>query len=138
MASRQQQAADAELQLTCEAQGVSQFAACGQGTGLTGQGPVYQVRLADSATTRQLLPAPRLRPQRQGPLVTADRVRGAGPVPGQTAGASRLRGGEGPVRAQRRADRAVARPARTRELPPGVRTEVWLMEGLVIAIDLPR
>jgi len=33
--------------LTCEAQGVRQFADCGQGTGLTGQGPVYQVRLAE-------------------------------------------------------------------------------------------
>ena len=47
MAYWQQQAADTELQVTCEAQGVSQFADCGQGTGLTGQGSVYQVRLAE-------------------------------------------------------------------------------------------
>ena len=33
--------------MTCEAQGVSQFAGCAQGTGLTGQGPVYAVRLAE-------------------------------------------------------------------------------------------
>ena len=53
----------AELQVTCEAQGVSQFAGCGQGTGLTGQGPVTRSGSPNSAKTRQLSPAPRPRPQ---------------------------------------------------------------------------
>src|SRR6185437_5911137 len=47
MAYWQQQVADAKIHVTCEAQGVSQFAGCGRGTGLTGQGPVYKVRLAE-------------------------------------------------------------------------------------------
>ena len=46
VATWQQKVASTELQVTCEAQGVSQFAGCAQGTGLTGQGPVYAVRLA--------------------------------------------------------------------------------------------
>ena len=116
----QQQVANAEFQVTCEAQGVSQFAGCGQGTGLTGQGPVYQVRLADLRKDQAALdPRPGSGHGHQGPPVTADRVRADGPVPGGTAGASRLRGGEGPVPARRRADRALAGPGRTRERLPG-------------------
>ena len=115
----QQRVANDELQVTCEAQGVSQFAGCGQGTGLTGQGPVYQVRLAelrkDQAALARAQAQATATKTRLSPQIA---VRADGPVPGETAGASRLRGGEGPVRAQRRADRALARPGRTRELLP--------------------
>ena len=38
----QQQVAGAKIRVTCEAQGISQFAGCRQGTGLTGQGAVYR------------------------------------------------------------------------------------------------
>ena len=134
----QQQVANAEFQVTCEAQGVSQFAGCGQGTGLTGQGPVYQVRLADLRKDQAAL----ARAQAQATATKARlspqiAIRADGPVPGGTAGASRLRGGEGPVRSTD--DGLIARWRALGELEnasPGVRTEVWLLEGLIIAIDL--
>ena len=97
----QQQVADAEIQVTCEAQGVSQFAGCGQGTGLTGQGPVYQVRLAelskDQAALARALAQAAATKTRLSPQIGSAQT---GLLRGETARANRLRGGEGPVRAQ--------------------------------------
>jgi hypothetical protein len=137
VASRQQQAAGAELQLTCEAQGVSQFAGCGQGTGLTGQGPVYQVRLAELRKDQAAL----ARAQAQA---TATKAGLSPQIASAQTGLSR-------AEQQEQADYAAAKAryghnygliARWRALrelensSPGVRTEVWLLEGLIIAIDL--
>ena len=133
----QQQAADTELQLTCEAQGVSQFADCGQGTGLTGQGPVYQVRLAELRNDQAAL----ARAQAQA---TATKARLSPQIASAQTGLSRAKQQEQADYAAAKAryehnDGLIARWRALRELEnssPGVRTEVWLMEGLIIAIDL--
>ena len=133
----QQQVANAEFQVTCEAQGVSQFAGCGHGTGLTGQGPVYQVRLAALREDQADL----TRAQDQA---TATKARLSPQIGSAQTGLSR-------AERQEQADYAAAKAryqqddgliARWRALGQlengsrGVRTEVWLLEGLIIAIDL--
>lgn len=133
----QQQAANDELQVTCEAQGVSQFAGCGQGTGLMGQGPVYRVRLAklrnDQAALAQAQAQATAIKSRLSPQITSAQT------------------GISQAKRQEQADYAAAKAryeqddgliARWRALGElenafhGVRTEVWLLEGLIIAIDL--
>lgn len=133
----QQKAADAELQLTCEANGVSQFADCGQGTGLAGQGPVYHVRLAELRNDQASL----VRAQSQAGAVNAR----LSPQITSAQAALSL------VQQQARSDYAnaqaryakddglIARWQALGELEAssrGVRAEVWLLEGLIIAIDL--
>ncbi len=133
----QQQVAGAKIQVTCEAQGISQFAGCGQGTGQTGQGPMYQVRLVELSQDQADL----VRAQAQA---TATKTRLAPQIGSAQTGLSR-------AKQQEQADYAAAKAryeqddgliARWRALgqlenaSQGVRTEVWLLEGLIIAIDL--
>ena len=133
----QQQVAGAKIQVTCEAQGISQVAGCGQGTGQTGQGPMYQVRLAELSQDQADL----VRAQAQA---TATKTRLAPQIGSAQTGLSR-------AKQQEQADYAAAKAryeqddgliARWRALgqlenaSQGVRTEVWLLEGLIIAIDL--
>jgi hypothetical protein len=133
----QQQVTSAKFQVTCEAQGVSQFAGCGHGSGLTGEGPVYQVRLAALREDQAAL----TRAQAQ---VTATKARLSPQIGSAQTGLSR-------AERQEQADYAAAKAryrqddgliARWRALGQlengsrGVRTEVWLLDGLIIAIDL--
>jgi len=133
----QQKVADDETQVTCEAQGVSQSFGCGQGTGLAGQGPVYAVKLAELHNDQAAL----ARAQAQA-AATATRL-----SPQIGSAQAGLAGAE----AEQKADYAAAKIrygqdngliARWRALgeleaaSPAVRTEVWLLEGLIIAIDL--
>ena len=123
--------------MTCEAQGISQFAGCGQGTGLTGQGPVYQVRLAELRNDQAAL----ARAQAQA---TATKARLSPQIASAQTGLSRAKQQEQADYAAAKAryeqdDGLIARWRALRELEnasPGVRTEVWLLEGLIIAIDL--
>jgi len=133
----QQQVANAEFQVTCEAQGVTQFAGCGHGTGLTGQGPVYHVRLAalredqadltraqDQAATTKARMSPQIGSAQTGLSRTEQQEQAA-----YAAAKARYQQDDGLI-------------ARWRALgqlengSQGVRTEVWLLEGLIIAIDL--
>ena len=133
----QQRVANDELQVTCEVQGVSQFADCGRGTGLTGQGPVYQVRLAELGRDRAAL----ARSQAQA---TATKGRLSPQIAAAQTGLSRAKQQEQADYAAAKAryghdDGLIARWRALRELEnssPSVRTEVWLLEGLIIAIDL--
>ena len=133
----QQRVANDELQMTCEAQGISQFADCGQGTGLTGQGPVYQVRLAELGRDQAAL-------ARAKAQATATKAGLSPQIAAAQTGLSR-------AKQQEQADYAAAKAryenndgliARWRALGElenssrGVRTQVWLLEGLIIAIDL--
>ena len=133
----QQQVAGAKIRVTCEAQGISQFAGCRQGTGLTGQGPVYQVRLAELSQDQADL----ARAQAQA---TGTKARLTPQIGSAQTGLSR-------AKQEEQADYAAAKAryeqddgliARWRALDQlenasrGVRTEVWLLEGLIIAIDL--
>jgi len=136
-ASWRQQAAAARVQATCEAQGVSRIAGCGQGTGLVGQGRVYAVRLAELQNDQAALAS-----AQDQAATTQSRL-----VPQiQTAQAALSQ-----ARQQERADYARAQAryshddgliARWRALgelesaSPGVRAEVWLLQGLIIAVDL--
>jgi uncharacterized protein DUF4407 len=132
-----QRVANDEVQMTCEAQGVRQFAGCGQGTGLTGQGPVYQVRLAelgkDQAALARIQAQARATTRRLSPQLASAQT-----------DLSR-------IEQQEQADYAAAKAryghddgliARWRALGElenaygGVRTQAWLLEGLIIAIDL--
>jgi hypothetical protein len=133
----QQQVASAMLQATCEAHGVSQSFGCGQGTGIAGQGPVYAVRLAelrndqaDLAEAQAQAAATRGRLSPQIASVQADLSKSEA---GETAdyAAAKARYGQD--------DGLIARWRALGELEaasPGVRAEVWLLEGLIIAIDL--
>ena len=129
--------ASATLQATCEAHGVSQLAGCGQGTGLAGQGPVYAVRLAELHNDQAALAGAQAQ-------ATATRGRLSPSIASAQAGLSQ-------AKAEEQADYAAAKTrygqddgliARWRALgeleaaSPDVRAEVWLLEGLIIAIDL--
>ena len=132
-----QQVASDELQATCEAQGVSYFAGCGQGTGLVGQGQVYQVRLTElqndqaaltSAQTQATATRNRLSPQIQSAQADLSQARQQEQADYATA---QTRYGQD--------DGLIARWLALGELErtsSGIRTEVWLLEGLIIAIDL--
>jgi hypothetical protein len=133
----QQRVANDELQVTCEAQGVSQFAGCGQGTGLTGQGSVYQVRLTELRKDQAAL----ARAQAQA---TATKDRLSPQIAAAQTGLSQAKQQEQANYATAKAryahnDGLIARWRALRELENSsgsVRTEVWLLEGLIIAIDL--
>jgi Domain of unknown function (DUF4407) len=137
VASWQQQVANATLQATCEAHGVNQLAGCGQGTGLAGQGPVYAVRLAELHNDQAALASAQAQ-------AAATRGRLSPQIAFAQAGLSQ-------AKAQQQADYAAAKTryaqddgliARWRALgeleaaSPDIRAEVWLLEGLIIAIDL--
>jgi Domain of unknown function (DUF4407) len=133
----QQKVASAELQVTCEAQGVSQFAGCGQGTGLVGQGSVYAVRLAELHNDQASL----ARAQAQA---AATEARLSPQIASAQAGLTQAKRQEQADYAKAQArygqnDGLIARWRALGELEsaaPGVRAEVWLLEGLIIAIDL--
>ena len=137
VANRQQKVANAELQATCEAQGVSEFAGCAQGTGLVGQGSVYAVRLVDLRNDQAAL----ARAQAQ---TTATETRLSPQIGSAQASLAQAKQGEQAdyARAQDRYSQDDGLIARWRALgelesaSPGVRAEVWLLEGLIIAIDL--
>jgi hypothetical protein len=137
VADWQQKVASAELQVTCEAQGVSKYAGCAQGTGLTGQGPVYAVRLAELRNDQAAL----ARAQAQA---RATEARLSPQITSAQAGLTQARQDEQADYAKAQArygnnDGLIARWRALGELEnasPGVRTEVWLLEGLIIAIDL--
>jgi hypothetical protein len=136
-ASWRQKVADAEVQVTCEAQGVTTFAGCGQGSGLVGQGRVYAVRLAELRAD-------------QGALATAQAQAAAVQTrvsPQMASARAALSAAEKQEQAayaiaQARYDEDDGLIARWRALgelesaSPGVRAEVWLLEGLIIAVDL--
>jgi hypothetical protein len=133
----QQQVANAELQVTCEAQGVHQFAGCGQGTGLTGQGPVYQIRLAELSKDR----ADVARAQAQAAATKASLSPQIGSAQTGLARAERQEQADYSAAKARygQDDGLIARWRALGELENAsrdVRTEVWLLEGLIIAIDL--
>jgi hypothetical protein len=137
VADWQQKVASAELQVTCEAQGVSQFAGCAQGTGLSGQGPVYAVRLAELHNDQAAL----ARAQAQA---RATNARLSPQVASAQAGFTQAKQQEQAdyIKAQARYgedDGLIVRWLALGELEsasPGVRVQVWLLEGLIIAIDL--
>lgn len=136
-ASWGQQVATARVQATCEAHGVSRIAGCGQGTGLVGQGSVYAVRLAElqndqaalasaqaqAATTRSRL-APQIRAA-QAALSDTQQQEQAG----YAAAQARYSHDDGLIARWRALGELESASA-------GVRTEVWLLQGLIIAIDL--
>lgn len=137
VASWQQRVASAELEVTCEAQGVSQFAGCGQGTGLVGQGSVYTVRLAElhndqaslaRAQAQAAAMAARLSPQIES--AQADLTQAKQQEQADYAKAQARYGQNDGLIARWRA------LAELESASPGVRAEVWLLEGLIIAIDL--
>jgi Domain of unknown function (DUF4407) len=133
----QQKVASAELQVTCEAQGVSEFAGCGQGTGLVGQGSVYAVRLAELHNDQTSL----ARAQAQAAAIEA---RLSPQIASAQADLTQAKQQEQADYAKAQArygqnDGLIARWRALGELEsasPGVRAEVWLLEGLIIAIDL--
>ncbi len=133
----QQQVANAELQVTCEAQGVRQFAGCGQGTGLTGQGPVYQVRLAnlrndqvDLARTQAQATSTKARLSPQVGSAETDLSRAIRQEQADyTAAKARYEQDDGLIARWRAL-------GQLEDASRGVRTEVWFLEGLIIAIDL--
>jgi hypothetical protein len=137
VASWQQQVANAALQATCEKQGVSQFAGCGAGTGLAGQGPVYAVRVAELGNDQAAL----ARAQAQA---AATRARLSPQIAAAQAGLFQAKADESADYAAAKTrygqdDGLIARWRALGELEaasPGARTEVWLLEGLIIAIDL--
>jgi Domain of unknown function (DUF4407) len=135
--SWQQKVASAELQVTCEAQGVSQFAGCAEGTALSGQGPVYAVRLAELHNDQAAL----ARAQAQA---AATKARLSPQIASAQASLTQAKQQEQADYANAQArygkdDGLIARWRALSELEsasPGIRTEVWLLEGLIIAIDL--
>ena len=137
VAYQQQKVANAMLQVTCEAQGVSQFAACGHGTGLVGQGSVYAVRLAELRNDQAALASAQAQ-------ATATRIRLSPQIASAQVGLAQAKQEEHAdyAKAQVRYSKDDGLIARWRALgelenaSPGVRTEVWLLEGLIIAIDL--
>jgi hypothetical protein len=133
----QQQVANAELQVTCEANGVSQLAGCGLGTGVVGEGPVYAVRLAELHNDQAALT------RAQG-KATAVKARLSPQIGSAQAALSQAQHGQQADYASAQAryskdDGLIARWRALGELEsasPGVRAEVWLLEGLIVAIDL--
>jgi hypothetical protein len=133
----QQRVANDKVQVTCEAQGVSQFAGCGQGTGLTGQGQVYQVRLAELGKDQAALARARAQ-------ATATTVRLSPQLASAQTGLSQTKQQEqadyaAAMSRYERNDGLIARWRALGELENatrGVRTQAWLLEGLIIAIDL--
>jgi hypothetical protein len=133
----QQKVASAELQVTCEAHGVSQFAGCGQGTGLVGQGSVYAVRVAELHYDQAAL----ARAQAQA---AATETRLSPQIASAQAGLTEAKQDQQAdyAKAQTRYSQDDGLIARWRALDelesasPSVLAEVWLLEGLIIAIDL--
>jgi hypothetical protein len=136
-ASWRQRVAAATVQATCEAQGVSQLAGCGPGTGLLGQGRVYSVRVAELQGDQAALAAA------QG-QAAAVRSRLSPQIAAAQAALSRAARQEQADYAKAR-DRyghdggLIARWLALNELEaasPVVRIQVLLLECLIIVIDL--
>ena len=133
----QQKVANDRVQATCEAQGVTQFVGCGKGTGLVGEGQVYNVRLTelqnDEASLANAQAQAAATQNRLSPQITAAQADLT------QAGVNQKRDY---AQAQARYDGNDGLIARWRALgeleshSPGIRLEVWLLEGLIIAIDL--
>ena len=100
VAAWQQKVANDRVQATCEAQGVTQFAGCGKGTGLVGQGQVYNVRLTelqnDQASLTDAQAQATAIKDRLSPQIAAAQ----NDLPGQGPAEGRLRPGAGPLRRQ--------------------------------------
>jgi hypothetical protein len=137
VAGWQQKVAGDRVQVTCEAHGVTQFAGCGHGTGLVGQGQVYDVRLTELRNDQASLASA----QAQATAIQD----GLSPqIAAAQADLSQARVEQKRDYAQAQAryrgnDGLIARWRALGELEshsPGIRLEVWLLEGLIIAIDL--
>jgi hypothetical protein len=137
VASWQQKVAGAGLQVTCEAQGVNQFAGCAKGTGLSGQGPVYAVRVAELHNDQAAL----ARAQAQAAVIEARLSRQIASAQASLTQAKEQEQADY-ANAQARYGKDDGLIARWRALgelesaSPGVRAQVWLLEGLIISIDL--
>ncbi len=131
------QVSAAALRATCEAQGVSGVAGCGPGTGLLGQGRVYDVRLAELRNDQAALAGAHdqaaATQSRLSPQITAAQ-----------AALSR-------AMHQEQAEYAVAQDRYSHDTglierwlalselentSSAVRTNVWLLESLILVIDL--
>jgi hypothetical protein len=125
------------VQVTCEAQGVTQFAGCGKGTGLVGTGQVYNVRLTElkndeasqaNAQAQATATKNRLSPQivaAQSNLTRADAMQRRDYAQAQT----RYLGNDGLIARWRALSELETQSS-------GINLEVRLLEGLIIAIDL--
>ena len=137
VAARQQKVDIARVQATCEAQGVTQFAGCTRGTGLVGKGQVYQVRLTQLQNDQARLASARAQ-------ATATKKRLSPPITAAQADLTQAGGNQKRDYAKAQArykanDGLIARWRALGELEshsPSIRLQVWLLEGLIIAIDL--
>ena len=133
----QQQVETDSIQATCEAQGVSNLAGCQPGSGQTGDGSVYAVREAELQTAETNLAT--AKDQAHGITVAVQ--------PQITAARQDLTSQQQQEKADYQAAQAryladnglIARWRALGELESAsatVRTRVWLIEALIIAVDL--
>lgn len=137
VAQWQQRVADASVQATCEKQGVSRYAGCGNGTGRYGWGPVTNVRLAELGNDQAAL----ARATRQAAAVQS---RLAPQIAAAEHDLSQLHADEQRDYAQAQArystdNGLIARWRALNQLESAsgeVRAEAWLLEALIAAVDL--
>jgi hypothetical protein len=137
VAAWQRKVANDRVQVTCEAQGVTQFAGCGRGTGRVGEGQVYDVRLIELQNDEASLVG-----SRGQAAATTNRL--SPQIAAAQADVTKIQVKQKSDYAQAQArydgnDGLIARWRALSELEshsPGIRLEVWLLEGLIIAIDL--
>lgn len=137
VAAWQQKVDTARVQATCEAHGVTQFAGCAQGTGRVGKGRVYHVRLTELQNDEA-----RLASVRAQATVTKGRLSpqiAAAQADLNQAGVNQKRDYAKAQTRYQANDGLIARWRALGELEshsPSIRLQVWLLEGLIIAIDL--
>lgn len=131
------QVANAKVQVTCEGNGVSKFAGCGNGTGRYGYGPVAAVRAAElandqTALTNAKTQATALRAELQPAidLAKGDLTKQSSNEKADYLAAQARYGQDNGLIARWRALSELERTSGT------VRSQVWLLEGLIVVIDL--
>lgn len=133
----QQQVENAGLQATCEAGGISGQVGCQQGTGQVGEGPVYRVRISELQNAQANL----ANAQSQANSTQASLGQ---QISSAQAALSQAQQAERTDYAQARArylnnNGLIARWRALGEIEKAhasVRAQVWLFEGLIVAIDL--